>query len=479
MNIDDAGAVVTLGPGLEFDGGGVYFQGGTTDLIVTGNKFYCNMYDSNNNEALLLGAGGIDTNPTIRENLFLFDSDCLSNEESWLGVGWTPSGDPDDYPGAHPGQQFISWDTEGMTVEYNDFVVLDGERAETAGWKATSHNGIWRNNFMFRRPLWIGTSCGGLFPYPSCGNNRVYQNIFVGGARIGAPMTDTLKVYRYAHADKFYNNTVFSPQWKAVTYGPENPGSADDEQEFFNNIVYLSTTTTYGILDYQCEEGGTTTCQTVGNTMTTLDYNLYYAASGSLTWDDNNNTKTGLASWKSYLAATYGTGIREASSTEANPLFVDVTSGAGWDTMADPSDIDYDFHLQAGSPALTGGRGGSYSTVRGAYITGTEQIGCSTWPECHYATPPPSPACNDGIDNDGDGQTDYPADPGCTGTADTSEYGTVECDDGVDNDTDGLTDYRTSGGDPECVSLTDATEAAIPPGAVVVTGGALAGADVP
>ncbi len=49
--------------------------------------------------------------------------------------------------------------------------------------------------------------------------------------------------------------------------------------------------------------------------------------------------------------------------------------------------------------------------------------------------------CDDGIDNDGDGYTDYPSDTGCTGLSDSSELGTVECDDGVDNDFDEATDY--------------------------------------
>jgi hypothetical protein len=50
--------------------------------------------------------------------------------------------------------------------------------------------------------------------------------------------------------------------------------------------------------------------------------------------------------------------------------------------------------------------------------------------------------CNDGIDNDGDTYTDYPNDPGCTSTSDTSELGTVQCDDGIDNtDADTLIDY--------------------------------------
>jgi hypothetical protein len=35
--------------------------------------------------------------------------------------------------------------------------------------------------------------------------------------------------------------------------------------------------------------------------------------------------------------------------------------------------------------------------------------------------PPPTPACSDGNDNDADGLTDYPADPGCTSATDTDE----------------------------------------------------------
>lgn len=37
------------------------------------------------------------------------------------------------------------------------------------------------------------------------------------------------------------------------------------------------------------------------------------------------------------------------------------------------------------------------------------------------SAPPPQPACSDGIDNDGDGLIDYPADPGCTSATDTDE----------------------------------------------------------
>jgi hypothetical protein len=64
-------------------------------------------------------------------------------------------------------------------------------------------------------------------------------------------------------------------------------------------------------------------------------------------------------------------------------------------------------------------------------------------------------ACSDGTDNDGDTQVDYPNDHGCTDTEDISERGTAQCDDGLDNDIDGETDYQD---DSQCSSLSDHSE---------------------
>ncbi len=55
--------------------------------------------------------------------------------------------------------------------------------------------------------------------------------------------------------------------------------------------------------------------------------------------------------------------------------------------------------------------------------------------------------CEDGIDNDGDGLTDYPDDPGCF--HDKDQYEMSPCSDGLDNDGDGLVDYPN---DPGCFS---------------------------
>lgn len=57
-------------------------------------------------------------------------------------------------------------------------------------------------------------------------------------------------------------------------------------------------------------------------------------------------------------------------------------------------------------------------------------------------------ACSDGLDNDGDGGADHPADPGCASATDESEHDTaLPCDDRRDDDADGLADYPA---DPGC-----------------------------
>jgi spore coat protein A len=66
--------------------------------------------------------------------------------------------------------------------------------------------------------------------------------------------------------------------------------------------------------------------------------------------------------------------------------------------------------------------------------------------------------CQDGIDNDGDGLTDFSGDdPGCSAATDVSEKApTRVCDDGIDNDGDGLIDFPD---DPDCTGPTDPLEA--------------------
>lgn len=46
-------------------------------------------------------------------------------------------------------------------------------------------------------------------------------------------------------------------------------------------------------------------------------------------------------------------------------------------------------------------------------------VGAAQYPA--VTPPPPKPQCSDSADNDGDGLTDYPADPGCSGATDNDE----------------------------------------------------------
>jgi len=64
--------------------------------------------------------------------------------------------------------------------------------------------------------------------------------------------------------------------------------------------------------------------------------------------------------------------------------------------------------------------------------------------------------CEDGVDSDGDGWVDYPADPGCSSATDNNESnsGGVQCSDGVDNDSDSFID----GNDSNCVHSSDDSE---------------------
>jgi hypothetical protein len=69
------------------------------------------------------------------------------------------------------------------------------------------------------------------------------------------------------------------------------------------------------------------------------------------------------------------------------------------------------------------------------------------------------PDCEDGIDNDGDGRIDFPADPGCDRPTDPDEADKPaplpQCANGIDDDGDGLIDY---GHDPGCSAPNDDSE---------------------
>ena len=85
---------------------------------------------------------------------------------------------------------------------------------------------------------------------------------------------------------------------------------------------------------------------------------------------------------------------------------------------------------------------------------------------CQGSGPRPLVQCNNGLDDDGDGKVDFPADPGCDSASDNTESPdpptppapppSAACTDGVDNDADGKIDFPA---DPGCSSISDTDEA--------------------
>ncbi len=100
--------------------------------------------------------------------------------------------------------------------------------------------------------------------------------------------------------------------------------------------------------------------------------------------------------------------------------------------------------------------GGSYTiTVRGHQVSQDQEpdkSGVNQDFSLVWSSPAVAGACDDGLDNDGDGETDLD-DPGCDDASDLDERSPLlVCDDGIDNDSDGLSDFHPdpAQGDPGC-----------------------------
>jgi large repetitive protein len=103
--------------------------------------------------------------------------------------------------------------------------------------------------------------------------------------------------------------------------------------------------------------------------------------------------------------------------------------------------------------------GSCENTLGGALVcpTGTACMGTVGSRHCLGAF-----ACNDGVDNDGDGKIDYPNDPGCASPTDNDETDDCPsgpncpaCSNGLDDDGDGHIDYPA---DPGCKAASTLTE---------------------
>lgn len=154
-------------------------------------------------------------------------------------------------------------------------------------------------------------------------------------------------------------------------------------------------------------------------------------------------------------------------------LLVDDESPLAPDTVYQPLDEGPDSIVVADDATWTVPLGASLLMPPGMGIEvhGTLLVSGASQNPVTFDTAAPS-ACEDGVDNDGDGDTDYPQDADCQSPDDVTEDPPLtdrQCHDGIDNDGDGTIDHPDSQPwqqlnpqppvDPECAELKTLREA--------------------
>ena len=198
----------------------------------------------------------------------------------------------------------------------------------SAFWSKGSNAEVTNEDNIFRYNLISGMSRAGMTLGPSAVTTQVYQNIVYDSAWGITSRELPLLV--------FSNNTIVNSSQS--TWGFIRVYTATESSQFLNNLMVYSPSG-YG-------SSGVTSPGTIVS-----DNNMYFGITANYHWNDEGGGNQSFAYWQS----TWG---KDANSSYADPLFVDNTA--------------HNYHLQAGSPALTASDTGG---PVGAYITGTETIG--------------------------------------------------------------------------------------------------------
>jgi hypothetical protein len=153
-----------------------------------------------------------------------------------------------------------------------------------------------------------------------------------------------------------------------------------------------------------------------------------------------------------YFATLGGISRSDLDGTEIETDFI--TGGNSWDVAVDDEYV----YWPNFSPGTIGRAYRDGGNVEPDFITGLIS------PMSVAVVRLPPTACGNGVDDDGDGLVDHPADPGCSSPFDEGELSTVQCDNGRDDDGDGTIDWRgDASGDPDCYAISDRSELPSPP----------------
>jgi len=201
---------------------------------------------------------------------------------------------------------------------------------------------IFRNN-IFRSDASPNVDTGYVYLHPNGSNNRFEYNTFIG-ARGG--LTETVGSYGGTVFDHntFYTTVNGNPT-QLFDYSQSSP------ETWTNNIFSYSGTSVFSFSDWSFS-------RYIGN------HNLFHNRAGTVSFGSQGSS---LAAWRTNSGNT-----DDMNSIEANPLFTNVAN--------------YDFTLQAASPARGAGSGG---TDIGAKPFGsepppicTESWTCGAWSAC-------------------------------------------------------------------------------------------------
>lgn len=165
-----------------------------------------------------------------------------------------------------------------------------------------------------------------------------------------------------------------------------------------------------------------------------------------------------------YAASPFVDGIYEVSMT-CSP-FCGLTQQNGLNLSRSDASLSYSpltqrlYLVGTQIPVTPLGRRYMFNEIDPVAMTKGETRTLDSATPAALAAVPKLPICSDGIDNDGDGFTDFPADPGCQNA--NSEMEVTECQDGIDNDGNLGTDFDggvsilgagngdPAGADPQC-----------------------------
>lgn len=255
----------------------------------------------------------------------------------------------------------------------------------------------------------------------SADDPSVVRNILVQDSEFGASQEGIFLVC--VRDVEFRHITISEPSGFQIkgylTSGKGCPFGLPRNIDVFNSVLNGRNVWYQEIIDARCNAGG--------NEDFDWDYNVYPSdlPSGTVHRHSASNSTMNLAAWQSWSGDCAGGSTRDPNSRQSAPRASIFKNPGGLDDANDVTNPPLaDLVDSASNPAVN--FSSSAWAGSGVDLDGNPRVGPPD-AGAYESTVGGSPQCSDGIDNDGDGKTDHPADSGCQDANDNSE---AMCGDG-------------------------------------------------